>query len=99
MADSAAAYLPGRRDQGDPSMTRLVAMVVLSLVAAPLAAAKPHAPKSPQAVACETPSALYQLLTAKERHDAVATARLLGGECTPLAGLHYELVGEKNGVS
>jgi hypothetical protein len=50
-------------------------------------------------VACRTADALFELLNAAGRRDRKEAARLTAGACTPLAGLHYELVGDENGVS
>jgi hypothetical protein len=50
-------------------------------------------------VACISPKSLYQLLNAANRHDRLERAQLEGSACRPIAGEHYEIVAEKNGVS
>ena len=49
-------------------------------------------------VACISAKALYNLLNAANRHDQLETAQL-GSECQPLQGAHYEIVGQRNGLS
>jgi hypothetical protein len=80
-------------------MKCLIALAAFGLATSPPAAAKSRPAGPAQPVACETTAALYALVNAEDRHDRVETARLLGGECVSLAGLHYEVVSEKNGVS
>src|SRR5471030_23943 len=49
-------------------------------------------------VACETEHDLFELLNAADRRDVREEARLSAGACRPLAGLHYDVVDEENGI-
>jgi hypothetical protein len=49
-------------------------------------------------VACVTQQDLFDLLNAADRNDLKEAARLTAGACRPLAGLHYDIVDEENGV-
>jgi hypothetical protein len=49
-------------------------------------------------VACQTQQDLFDLLNAADRNDIKETARLNAAACRPLAGLHFDVVDEENGV-
>ena len=49
-------------------------------------------------VACDSPATLYSLLNAADERDRIGTAQLSGAACQPLAGLHFELVAERDGL-
>src|SRR5260370_34289528 len=53
----------------------------------------------PQPVACQTKRELFELLNAEDRHDTKEEARLTAGACRPIAGLHYEVVSDENGIA
>jgi hypothetical protein len=76
----------------------LAALVIGAAIVAPVPA-RPLPPTMLPSVACGTADALFELLNAAGRRDRKEAARLTAGACTPLAGLHYELVGDENGVS
>jgi hypothetical protein len=70
----------------------LAALVIGAATAAP-------SPTMLPPIACQTEDDLFELLNAADRRDGKEAARLAAGACTPLAGVHYELVGDDNGVS
>ena len=74
----------------------LVAALAVSAAAALPIHITQSAPLGP--VACESESDLFALLNAADRHDIKEQARLSAGACRPLAGLHYDVVDEDNGV-
>jgi hypothetical protein len=49
-------------------------------------------------VACASPTILYDLLNAADRHDAKETARLIAASCQPLGGAKYQVEKAMNGV-
>ncbi len=75
-------------------MKQLLMVLVLSAASLPALAAA----EEPDAVACPTRHDLYEFLNAADRHDAGEAQRLLGGVCRPLAGLHYKVEEDMNGV-
>jgi hypothetical protein len=75
----------------------LAALVIGAATAAPVPAAP--SPTMLRPIACQTEDDLFELLNAADRRDRKEAARLTKGACTPLAGVHYELVGDDNGVS
>ena len=76
-------------------MKQLLMALALSAVSLPVLAAAGE----PDAVACPTQRDLYEFLNAADRHDTGEAARLLGPVCRPLAGLHYTVEDEMNGVT
>src|ERR1700675_1499756 len=76
-------------------MKQLVMVLVLSATSLPALAASGET----DAVACPTRRDLYEFLNAADRHDATEATRLLGAVCRPLAGLHYTVEDEMNGVT
>jgi hypothetical protein len=77
----------------------LAALVIRTATAAAPMPATPPPPAMLPPVACRTADDLFELLNAADSRDRKETARLAAGACTPLAGVHYELVGDENGVS
>ena len=73
----------------------IAALAVSAVTALPTRITQP-APLGP--VACETARDLFELLNAADRHDIKEQARLFAAACRPLAGLHYDVVDEDNGV-
>ncbi|HEX3499442.1 MAG TPA: hypothetical protein VHT04_08965 [Stellaceae bacterium] len=77
-------------------INQLVALLAVSAVAALPTPSSQSAGLRP--VACETQQDLFDLLNAADRNDLKEAARLTVGACRPLAGLHYDIVDEENGV-
>ena len=76
----------------------LLAALAVSAATATPTLAMPSSPMQ-QPVACQTEHDLFEFLNATDRRDRKEAARLIAGVCVPLAGLHYEIVGDGNGVS
>lgn len=77
-------------------INQLVAVLAVGAVAALPTPSSQSAVLRP--VACETQQDLFDLLNAADRNDLKESARLTAGPCRPLAGLHYDIVDEENGV-
>jgi hypothetical protein len=76
-------------------MKQLLMVLVLGAASLPTLAA---AEEPDDAIACPTQRDLYEFLNAADRHDAGEAQRMLGTVCRPLAGLHYKVEEEMNGV-
>jgi hypothetical protein len=74
----------------------LAAALAVGAITALPARLTQSAPLGP--VACQSEGDLFELLNAADRHDIKEQARLSAGACRPLAGLHYDVVDEENGV-
>lgn len=77
--------------------------VFIALAAATFATTLPTTVAMPRSgasgpVACESPTDLYDLLNAVDRHDAKETARLISGPCQPLSGAKFQIERAMNGV-
>jgi hypothetical protein len=83
------------RKEDGPMMKQLLMALVLGATSLPALAAGDE----PDAVACPTRRDLYEFLNAADRHDTKEATRLLGAVCRPLAGLHYTVEDEMNGVT
>ena len=74
----------------------IAAFAIHAAIAASPALATQSATLRP--VACETEHDLFDLLNAADRRDLKEQARLTASACRSLAGLHYDIVDEENGV-
>jgi hypothetical protein len=72
------------------------ALAVVAVAALPTAPGESAGALRP--VACITQDDLFDLLNAADRRDVREEARLIGGACRLLAGLHYDIVDAENGV-
>jgi hypothetical protein len=76
-------------------LKQLLMVLVLGSATVPALAAADE----PDPVACPTPRDLYEFLNAADRHDTGEARRMMGAVCRPLAGLHYMVEEEMNGVT
>jgi hypothetical protein len=80
-------------------------LVALAMAVAPLpmplasAPAFEDLPDTGEPVGCSDPDTLWDLLSAEEHHDKVLLAKLMHSRCRSLAGAHYTLEQQRNGVS
>ncbi|MBV8653960.1 MAG: hypothetical protein JO255_21050 [Alphaproteobacteria bacterium] len=76
----------------------VLAMAVLALPTAAFADPAPGNIKLGP-IACDSPHHLYNILNAATRRDSLRIAHYEAAACETLAGRHYEIVREMNGVT
>jgi hypothetical protein len=80
------------------ALRHVFAIAVLALPTAALADPTPGTLRLGP-IACDSPHHLYNILNAATRADSLRVAHYEAADCQALAGHHYEIVREMNGVT